>query len=74
VRSLALVFLLFGHGWLPLSAADSTRPNIVLLLADDSGWGDYSLNGNINLKTPNIDSIGIFSSDSMNSNLVKTRS
>jgi arylsulfatase A-like enzyme len=34
------------------------RPNIVIFLADDSGWGDYSLNGNTNLRTPNIDSIG----------------
>ena len=32
-------------------------PNIVVLLADDSGWGDYSLTGNPNLRTPNIDSI-----------------
>jgi arylsulfatase A-like enzyme len=32
-------------------------PNIVVLLADDSGWGDYSISGNTNLRTPNIDSI-----------------
>jgi len=41
------------------SAADSgSRPNIVILLADDAGWGDYSINGNTNIRTPNIDSIG----------------
>lgn len=41
-------------------AADSAakRPNIVILLADDAGWGDYSINGNTNVRTPNIDSIG----------------
>ena len=39
-----------------LSAA-ATRPNIVVFLADDSGWGDYSFNGNSNIRTPNIDSI-----------------
>lgn len=33
------------------------KPNVVVFLADDSGWGDYSINGNNNLKTPNIDSI-----------------
>jgi len=38
-------------------AAAPARPNIVIFLADDSGWGDYSLNGNTNLKTPNIDSL-----------------
>ncbi len=49
---LAAVCLLCTH------AFAATRPNIVILLADDSGWGDYSFNGNTNLKTPNIDSIG----------------
>jgi arylsulfatase A-like enzyme len=34
------------------------KTNIVVILADDAGWGDYSINGNTNLKTPNIDSIG----------------
>ncbi|MEY4190810.1 MAG: Arylsulfatase, partial [Planctomycetota bacterium] len=33
------------------------KPNVVVFLADDSGWGDYSINGNSNLNTPNIDSI-----------------
>jgi arylsulfatase A-like enzyme len=32
-------------------------PNVVVLLADDSGWGDYSINGNTNLQTPNIDKL-----------------
>jgi arylsulfatase A-like enzyme len=38
-----------------LSAADP--PNIVVFLADDAGWGDYSHSGNKQLSTPNIDSI-----------------
>src|SRR5262249_30842143 len=37
------------------SAAD--RPNVVVILTDDQGWGDLSLNGNTNLRTPNIDSL-----------------
>lgn len=32
-------------------------PNIVVILTDDQGWGDLSIHGNINLKTPNIDSL-----------------
>ena len=24
----------------------ATPPNVVILLADDAGWGDYSFNGN----------------------------
>ncbi len=32
-------------------------PNVVIFLADDAGWGDYSFSGNRQLATPNIDSI-----------------
>lgn len=32
-------------------------PNIVIILSDDQGWGDLSVNGNINLSTPNIDKL-----------------
>lgn len=31
------------------------RPNVIVILTDDQGWGDLSLNGNTNLETPNID-------------------
>src|SRR3954466_14886577 len=39
----------------PALAAD--RPNVVVILTDDQGGGDLSLNGNPNLKTPQIDSL-----------------
>jgi len=32
-------------------------PNIVVILSDDQGWGDLSIHGNVNLETPNIDSL-----------------
>lgn len=38
-------------------AKASQHPNIVVILADDQGWGDLSFNGNTNLLTPNIDSL-----------------
>ena len=34
------------------------RPNIIVILADDMGWGDIGLNGASLMKTPNIDRIG----------------
>jgi len=34
----------------------SAKPNVVIILADDQGWGDLSISGNTNLRTPNIDS------------------
>lgn len=40
-----------------LNVNAASQPNVVVFLADDSGWGDYSINGNTNLQTPNIDSL-----------------
>ncbi len=31
------------------------RPNVILIMADDLGWGDTGYNGNRNLRTPNLD-------------------
>ena len=33
------------------------KPNIIIIMADDQGWGDLSMNGNPNVQTPNIDMI-----------------
>jgi len=42
---------------LATSLAQATPPNLVVFLADDAGWGDYSFSGNTQVATPNIDSI-----------------
>lgn len=34
-------------------------PNVIIVVADDQGWGDLSLHGNTNLSTPNIDSLAV---------------
>ena len=36
-----------------VSAAD--RPNVLLVMSDDQGYGDFSLHGNTVLETPNLD-------------------
>ena len=40
-----------------LSAKETSRPNVVVFLADDAGWGDYGANGNRQSRTPRIDSL-----------------
>lgn len=40
-----------------LRAAAVRRPNVVLMVADDMGWGDVSMNGCPDIRTPHIDSI-----------------
>ncbi len=39
------------------AAKANNCPNVVVILTDDQGWGDLSVHGNVNLKTPNIDSL-----------------
>jgi len=39
-------------------AAQRARPNVVIFLSDDQGWGDLSLHGNRNVRTPSLDSLG----------------
>lgn len=33
------------------------QPNVIVILTDDQGWGDLSLNGNVSVETPHIDQL-----------------
>ena len=46
-----------GFGVTNPDRTKSLRPNVLMILADDQGWGDLSVSGNVNLHTPNIDSL-----------------
>jgi arylsulfatase len=51
-----LTLLVFGLMAVPLSAAEAPRrPNVLIVLTDDQGLGDFSFMGNPVLKTPNMD-------------------
>lgn len=39
------------------SAAAASRPNVIVVLSDDQGYGDFSAHGNPVLKTPNLDAL-----------------
>lgn len=51
--AVTILCLLAGSACGHLGAAE--RPNIVLVMADDQGWGDMAYNGHEQLKTPNFD-------------------
>lgn len=56
------VLLMFALLFVALTGCASAevkqdRPNVVIFLADDQGWGDLSLHGNKDLATPHIDSL-----------------
>lgn len=50
---LTLLFIFFLTGVF----SQSDRPNIILIMADDQGWGDVGYNGHPHLKTPHLDAM-----------------
>lgn len=42
---------------LPAAGATAQRPNIILCMTDDQGWGDVSYNGLTKIQTPNLDAM-----------------
>jgi arylsulfatase A-like enzyme len=42
---------------LPAGAVPAQRPNVIFILADDIGYGDFSCYGATKVKTPNVDKV-----------------
>ena len=41
----------------PLRSFAANRPNVVLVMTDDQGYGDLACHGNPVIKTPNLDAL-----------------
>lgn len=51
------VFALFAAFSALLTASGNAKPNVIILFADDLGYGDVGFNGCSDIPTPNIDSL-----------------
>jgi arylsulfatase A-like enzyme len=49
----SLLFHMAAYGW----AAEARKPNILLIVGDDMGYGDIGVHGSKDIPTPNIDSL-----------------
>jgi len=53
----AFILAMLLVSFMSAQAADAPKPNIIVILADDVGWGDAGCYGATKVKTPNIDNL-----------------
>ena len=55
--NILLLLMLINISNVLAETIEKNKPNIILIVADDLGYGDVSFNGSLDIKTPNIDRI-----------------
>ena len=50
-------FLMLNMKWASVLAEEKAFPNLIILLADDLGYGECGMQGNRQIRIPNIDSM-----------------
>ena len=50
-----------GAWFVPAAFGAEERPNVVLIMTDDQGYGDLGFHGNPLIRTPNIDTMASLS-------------
>lgn len=55
LMALIAIFFVSTNSFAQNSTLNVDKPNIVFIFADDLGWGDISLHGHPDIRTPNID-------------------
>ena len=56
MKAILRVLLIFFAAFVAVEAA-SSRPNILIILADDLGYGDLGFTGSKEISTPRLDSL-----------------
>lgn len=52
-----MIAFIVALGCTSMANSAERPPNILIIMADDQGWGDLSLHGNKNIQTPHIDAL-----------------
>ncbi len=51
-------FFFLVSSFILLQSSYAAQPNVLLIITDDQGYGDFSIHGNPHLQTPHIDQLG----------------
>lgn len=53
----SILLTLFLSTFFLVNGQNKAKPNIIIILGDDQGWGDLAFNGNLTVATPSLDKI-----------------